>query len=651
MCGIAGFVCRGGYSVPYDASFQLEKMADAIRHRGPDDYGSWADAESGVGLLNRRLAVIDLSPAGHQPMISAGGRFVLVFNGEIYNHAELRREIGSNHSGWRGHSDTETLLEAFDAWGIEKTLKKAIGMFAIALWDRSERTLTLARDRFGEKPLYYGWQGNVFLFGSELKALKAHPAFEGEISRGALAEVLKFSYIRAPQSVYRGIRKLVPASYLNMRRADFDTLASPEPTAYWSLCDTVRAGKLERFSGSDGEAIDALESVLRNAIKSQMAADVPLGVFLSGGIDSSTLAALMQEESDRPVRTFTIGFREQRYDESRYAKLVAQRLGTEHTELYVSSRDAQETIPTLPRIYDEPFSDPSQIPTCLLSGLTRRHVTVSLSGDGGDEVFGGYNRHVFINGPWARMKSIPFPIRKNISRGISLLPYGLIAGAGRLLFSGNNEIADKLRKGAAALSEDDPARVYSNLISHWENPREIIDCDDETENPLSMSSMDGIFSGSPVSWFQYMDSTNYLPDDILVKVDRAAMSVSLETRVPYLDPRVVEFAWRLPVSMKFRNGKGKYILRRVLDRYVPSNLVDRPKSGFAIPIDTWLRRGLRDWAESLLSEGRLASEGYFRVAPVRNMWLEHLSGKRNWQYHLWDVLMIQAWLEDVNHAA
>lgn len=626
-------------------------MADALRHRGPDDAGVWVDGEAGIGLAHRRLSIIDLSPAGHQPMVSAGGRYVVAFNGEIYNHLNLRRELEIN-ADWRGHSDTETLLAGFEAWGVEATLKKAVGMFAIALWDRGERNLYLARDRMGEKPLYYGWQNGVFLFGSELKALKGHPSFQGEIDRGALALLLRHNYIPAPYSIYKDIRKLPAGTFLKLKvgGGQFAQGSLPDPVPYWSLSAVVEAGQREPIPSGDAEAISALEARLKESVGLQMVADVPLGAFLSGGVDSSTVVALMQAQSSRPVRTFTIGFNEDGYNEAEHAKAVARHLGTDHTELYVTPKEAMDVIPRLPVLYDEPFSDSSQIPTFLISQLARQHVTVSLSGDAGDELFGGYNRYFWAAKLWRWLRVMPKPARSGLAGVLTAMSpsswNAAFASSSRLIpaawFYANP--GDKLHKLAEILAAKSPEEIYLGLVSHWKQPGAVVVGGAEPPTALTEHVRQASLPDFE-NRMMYLDALSYLPDDILVKVDRAAMGVSLETRVPLLDHRVVEFAWRLPLSMKIRNGQGKWILRQLLYRYVPKELIERPKMGFGVPIGSWLRGPLRDWAEGLLDESRLKREGFIHPEPIRLKWAEHLSGKRNWQYYLWDVLMFQAWLE------
>lgn len=647
MCGIAGQLKWPGQSTEATLLNECTRMADAIIHRGPDDHGVWVKPDAGVGLAHRRLAIVDLSPAGHQPMLSVSGRYVIVFNGEIYNHLELRRQIEQEGRAptWRGHSDTETLLAAFDVWGIEKALKQSIGMFAIALWDLEQSVLVLARDRLGEKPLYYGWQGEgeqaVFLFGSELKALKAHPAFNASINRNALALYLRHNYIPAPHSIYEGINKLQPGCILTI------SLARREPMIqeYWSALSTVLEGTKSRHEYRDPQqAVDQLEVLLKSAVSQQMMADVPLGAFLSGGIDSSTIVALMQAQSSRPVKTFTIGFHEKGYNEAEHAKAVAKHLGTDHTELYVNPQQAMAVIPSLPDIYDEPFSDSSQIPTFLVSQLARQHVTVSLSGDAGDELFSGYTRYNVTANAWQKLSRLPLPLRKLAASSItSLSPQGWSTLLGWLPRLGHR-IGDKLHKGAGVLASTSVDQLYHGLVSHWDDPGQLVIGGSEPQTILTglMPDLEGL---APVERMMLLDLLTYLPDDILTKVDRASMAVTLESRVPMLDHRVVEFAWQLPQSLKQRDGVGKWALRQVLYRHVPQSLIDRPKMGFGVPIDAWLRGPLRDWAEDLLDESKLRQQGYLRPEPIRQKWQEHLNGSRNWAYHLWDILMFQAWLE------
>lgn len=641
MCGITGIM---GQSTT-ELTSCVRDMVASIRYRGPDDFGIWCDERVGIGLGHARLSILDLSPEGHQPMVSASGRYVIVFNGEIYNFAELRSELEVVGQKFRGHSDTEVMLAAFEEWGIEKAVPRFVGMFAFALWDRHTRTLTLGRDRLGEKPLYYGWQGETFLFGSELKALRAHPAFRAEVDRNALALLLRHNYIPAPYSIYQGISKLLPGCLLTVSLSQ----RNPQIAPYWSGKQAIEAGLTHPFEGSESAAVSALEALLKDAVGQQMVADVPLGAFLSGGVDSSTVVALMQAQSSRPVKTFTIGFHEEGYDEAQHAKLVARHLGTEHTELYVMPKEAMDVIPRLPALYDEPFSDSSQIPTFLVSELARRHVTVSLSGDGGDELFGGYNRYFWATNIWRRVGWVPQPLRAALAGALTALPpsawNGVFGGLSRFLPVGWRYAnpGDKLHKLAEILAVRTPEEIYLGLVSHWKQPTEIVRGTHEPPTVLT----------DPARWadlpdfeqrMMYLDQMTYLPDDILTKVDRAAMGVALETRVPLLDHRVVEFAWSLPLSMKIRHGQGKWLLRQVLYRHVPKELMERPKMGFGVPIDMWLRGPLKGWAEELLDEARMQREGYFNPRPIREKWEEHLSCRRNWSYYLWDVLMFQAWL-------
>ena len=655
MCGIAGFL-DGRYAVSEEACSIARAMADAIAHRGPDDAGIWLDRGAGVALAHRRLAIIDPSPAGRQPMESVSGRHIIVFNGEIYNHTDIRRQLEircPNACPWRGHSDTETLLAAIECWGLEKALQAAVGMFAFALWDREARTLYLARDRMGEKPLYYGMQNGVFLFGSELKALATHPAFGGDIDRDVLTLLLRHNYIPSPHSIYRGVRKLPAGTYIAVDRGPARQSVGelPEPQRYWSLREVVADGCTHSFEGNANDAVAALHDVLLQAVRQQMVADVPLGAFLSGGIDSSTIVALMQAQSERPVQTFTIGFGDPDYNEAAYAAAVAKHLGTEHTDLYVSAGDALEVIPRLPTLFDEPFADHSQIPTFLVAQMARQCVTVALSGDGGDEIFGGYRHYTRTPWLWQAVSRTPTPFCRLGTHAIGvLLPHGsghwLPDSSLRRTQLGRGwaQAKVKARKLASLMECQSPEQLYRRQISRWLNPETVVCGSSEPSTVLA----------DPASWpdapdfasrLMAVDALSYLPEDILVKVDRAAMGVSLETRTPFLDHRVVEFAWRLPLSVKIRNGRQKWGLQQILYKYVPKKLIERPKAGFEMPLAAWLRGPLRDWAEALLDERRLQREGFFDPQPIRQQWHEHLSGREHWEGHLWSVLMFQAWLE------
>ncbi|MFM0053596.1 asparagine synthase (glutamine-hydrolyzing) [Caballeronia grimmiae] len=644
MCGIAGFLTRGRLDES-SAMPRLRGMCDSLERRGPDDAGYWIDAQAGVALGHRRLSIVDLSEFGHQPMASACGRYVIVYNGEVYNAEDLRKALDAQRgrADWRGHSDTEVLLAAFAQWGIEKTLDKAHGMFAFALWDRHERVLTLGRDPLGEKPLYYAWLGDTFVFGSELKALRRHPAFRDVgVDRDALGMYMRYLSIPAPHTIYEGISKLPPGSLATVRPAYGDVVVRP----YWRLEDVVARAKAEPF---EGDAVGELDSVFRKVLRDQMVADVPLGAFLSGGIDSSLVVSLMQAESARAVKTFSIGFDQAGFNEAKHARDIAEHLGTEHHELYVTADHALAVVPQLPQIYDEPFADSSQIPTFLVSQMARSHVTVSLSGDGGDELFGGYNRHVAAQGLWDKLSRVPLPARALTARCVRGLGaerldrmtaplVGIMPASLR-----HTQVGEKLLKLADAMSAEGLDASYERLVSAFDAPEQIV--------PGCRASIVASAAGSlPASLtnaerMMYLDAVRYLPTDILAKVDRAAMHVSLETRVPFLDRRVVECAWRFPLSMKVDKGVGKVVLRNLLDRYVPRKLFERPKHGFSVPIASWLRNELRDWASDLLSSDRLRREGYLNEPMVRKMWDQHLAGTHSWHTRLWAVLMFEAWLD------
>ena len=651
MCGIAGFIGFDSLRIE-DVYSTAQSMGAEIHHRGPDDSGVWVDKQAQVAMIHRRLSILDLSSAGHQPMMSSSGRYVIIFNGEIYNHKEVRSALDYNlvsaERDWMGHSDTETLLAAIEVWGFEATLKKVRGMFAIALWDRKHRDLYLARDRIGEKPLYYGWQQGVFLFGSELKSLRIHPAFNNEIDRNSLCLQLRHSYIPAPYSIYVGINKLLPGHYLKISSTSRSTISGSVSKPYWSLQQILESNNTDVFSYPKGDAISSLDSLLRDIVAEQMLADVPLGAFLSGGIDSTLIVSLMQSLSTNPVNTFTIGFNESGYDEAKYAKSIANYLGTNHTEMYVTSEQALDVIPYLPILFDEPFSDPSQIPTYLVSKMTKQHVTVALSGDAGDELFGGYNRYFQTEKWWGTIDKVPLFLRLLASKAISSTPpyiFTRIAHVAAAVSSNRLQwpnLANNIYKISSILAVDSRSKLYNNFVSNWHDPGAVVVNGSE---PITQIDTSKFNFNNIVDQMMALDTITYLPDDILCKVDRASMGASLETRVPMLDHRAIEFAWQLPRSMKIRDGQGKWILREILDKYVPRELIHRPKMGFGVPIDAWLRGSMRDWAESLIDESRLKSEGYFHPAPIRQKWNEHVSQRRNWQYHLWDVLMFQVWLE------
>jgi asparagine synthase (glutamine-hydrolysing) len=648
MCGIAGFV-GGDWSGSGAAAATLARMNACLRHRGPDRADSWTDPDARVALAFNRLAILDLSPAGDQPMHSANGRYVIVFNGEVYNHRELRDELAAadRAPAWRGHSDTESLLAAIEAWGLRGALDRSTGMFAFALWDRQERTLSLARDRLGEKPLYYGRQrpGGPLLFGSELKALAQHPAFDGEVDRAALTLLLRYGTIPAPFSIYRGIAKLPPATVLTLREG-----AEPVIEAYWSGAAAAERGVADPLQLGPDQAVDALEALLERSVGRQMVADVPLGAFLSGGVDSSSIVALMQKLSARPVKTFTIGFREHGYDEAEHAAAVARHLGTDHTELYVTAEEARAVIPRLPEIYDEPFADSSQIPTHLVAALARRSVTVALSGDGGDELFAGYDRYRMTAQLWRGMSAVPRPLRTAAGRAltrISPAAWDRLGHATRSLVPSSlrvDRLGDKIHKGAPLLGSASAAQLYTGMLSAWNDPGAVVIGGSEPEAPCPR--LDNL---GAVERMMALDLLGYLPDDILAKVDRAAMAVSLETRVPFLDHHLVEFAWRLPLALKLRGGTTKWILRELLYRHVPRSLIERPKMGFGVPIGRWLRGPLRDWAEALLDRRQLEQQGFFRPEPIRHLWEAHLLGKVDAQNRLWPVLMFQSWREARHH--
>jgi asparagine synthase (glutamine-hydrolysing) len=642
MCGIAGFwQTKRKAEVPAEL---LVQMGNTLKSRGPDDSGVFYDKLTGLGLVHRRLAILDLSPAGHQPMRSHSGRYLIVFNGEVYNFEEIRSELGVGES-WSGHSDTEVILEAVERWGVKGAVLRFVGMFAFALWDRKDLKLYLVRDRLGIKPVFYGWVDGQFVFASELKAIRQYPGFQARIDRDALALYMRHNYVPAPHCIYQGISKLNAGCILML-----DSLQEqPKIDQYWSASEVARQGLRSPVDGPTVEIIEQLEHKIAEAVKLRMIADVPLGAFLSGGIDSSTVVALMQAQSTRPVKTFTIGFHEDAYNEANHAKIIAAHLGTDHTELYVTPQEALNVVPLLPAMYDEPFADSSQIPTYLVSKLARQSVTVSLSGDGGDELFGGYARYFLMKRVWNSMRPFPKPLRQAVSRMLASVSPKTIDNIYRVaspLVPHNKRsfpLGDKAHKFAGLLGADTQERIYMHALTHWDNPAAVVNGASEPET-VRRFVHEARWLPSMEESMMLTDTVHYLPDDILTKVDRASMAVSLEARVPILDHRVVEFAWKLPISFKIRDGKGKWALRQVLYKYVPAAMIDRPKMGFGVPIDSWLRAELREWAEDLLSVESLERHGLFNIAAIRTKWQEHISGDRNWQHLLWDVLVFQDWM-------
>jgi asparagine synthase (glutamine-hydrolysing) len=656
MCGFAGFLDRSSGITQERLTEIVNRMTASVIHRGPDDGRIWVDAEAGIALGHRRLAILDLTAEGRQPMFSEDGRLVTVFNGEIYNFQELRAELERAGRRFRSRSDTEVMLAAFREWGVKSAAARFNGMFALALWDRKERTLTLLRDRFGKKPVYYGWAGKTLLFGSELKVLRQHPDFAGELNRGALALYLRHGYIPSPYSIYRGIYKLPPATWLTIR-ADQPAVAQPSgcgapgaPELYWSLKEAAERGVNSLRTGPVEELLDELRVLLEDAVRLRMIADVPLGAFLSGGIDSSLVVGVMQSLCSRPVRTFSIGFQEPDYNEAELAKEVAGRLGTEHTELYVSAGEAMAVIPSLGGMFDEPFADSSQIPTSLVAKLARRHVTVSLSGDGGDELFGGYHAYLVNSRAWERIAGTPAWLRAAAGKLVAAIPGRVWGGAYRAVEGVLPEAARRPNGGwrfyrfGLSLARTAQEEYYRELISQWEQPARLLAGVEEPgtafTDRLQWARLPGF-----VERMMYLDMQCYLPDDILTKVDRASMAVSLETRCPLLDYRLAEFAWRVPTALKLRDGQGKWLLRQLAYRYVPRSLLDRPKKGFAVPIGEWLRGPLREWAEELVRPERLKREGVFEPGAVERRWSAHLAGEADWSSCLWSVLMFQLWSE------
>jgi len=649
MCGIVGFWSDDGIH-PEKFQATISKMTNTLTHRGPDDVGVWVNDKNGIALGQRRLSILDLSAAGHQPMISENGRYVVVFNGEIYNHLSLRKSLldeGAVSYNWHGQSDTETLLAGIEHWGIVETLKKLVGMFAIGIWDYTDTTITLARDRIGEKPLYYGFQKNTLLFGSELKALKPHKDFAGEINRNSICLYLRHSYVPTPHSIFNGIKKLPPGTLIQFPlKENVDTLKSVAPMEYWSLAEVANTGLNNPFKGSDAEAVELLDKQIRDSVKLQMMADVPLGVFLSGGIDSSLITSLMQAQSVQSIKTFSIGFESAEFNEAIYANAIAKHLGTDHTELYVTSEDAMQVIPLLGKIYDEPFSDSSQIPTYLVSKLAKTDVTVALSGDGGDELFCGYNSAFFVD-QWKYISKIPYSVRKllgDLIRCAVNYPIDALIKHSRNTNTRFVKLNERLTSLANRLNKVDSvdSLIYS-LASVIDNPEDVVlGAQIQSNYFTDICKMSAIKDIKPRQMF--LTTKTYLPDDILVKVDRAAMANSLETRMPLLDHRVIEMAWGLPMLMKIRNGEKKWILKQVLNKYVPNHLFDRSKSGFSIPLAQWLRGPLKAWAEDLLNKERLVKEGYFDVEYIHEKWVDHQDGVKNNQTFLWSILMFEMWL-------
>lgn len=637
MCGIAGFWMsidsRDG------AASTLAAMTDAMVHRGPDAAGAWIDPDAGIALGHRRLSIVELSPLGAQPMISDDERFVLVFNGEIYNHELLREELLKRGHRFRGHSDTEVLLALIARDGLHAALTRCVGMFAIAVWDRRDRVLQLARDRFGEKPLYVATIDGGIAFASTLAPIRRHPGFRASIDRGALAAYLRHGYVPAPHAIFTNAHKVEPATIVTWTG---DRSNTPVVTRYWSAEDAAAAGIATPFEGSDEDAVNALDHALRRAVREQMMADVPLGAFLSGGVDSSLIVALMQAEGSRAARTFTIGFEDPAFNEAQHAAAVAAHLHTEHTTLVVTPQDALDVIPRLAGIYDEPFADSSQIPTTLVAALARRHVTVALSGDGGDELFGGYQRYAVVEQAWRRLSPVPKSMRRIAASAMTAVgaeAWDVACRASGLHSRGVT--GDRIHKLAALVESPSSSSFYRDLVSSWTTPSKVVRVAQEPHSRLLQPL--GRVPGGLLGEMMLRDQVTYLPDDILVKVDRATMASSLESRAPFLDHRIAELAWTLRRDQWRRDGRGKWIARAVLDRYVPRALIDRPKQGFGVPIASWLRGPLREWADDLLSPSALAADEMFDPAPIRQRWSEHQQGARNWSASLWHVLMFQAW--------
>jgi len=639
MCGITGFVARGGGLDGNTLDQTVRSMASTISHRGPDGHGVFVDEACGLAFGHRRLAIVDLTEAGAQPIASRDGRWILNYNGEIYNYREIRDQLEQEGgpTSWRGHCDSEVLVEAIAAWGIERTLIRGNGMFAFAVWDRRERTLHLARDRMGEKPLYYGWQSDVFLFGSELKSLIAHPKFTREIDPASVSEFLIYGYVPTPLSIFKGIKKLPPGCVIALRSSDA-VGSAPVPKRYWNLPLPAPTPQ------SDSDALAKLDDLLRDSVRLRMQADVPMGAFLSGGIDSSSIVSLMQSCATSPIRTFSIGFEEEAFDEAKFAAGVARHLGTDHTELKVTEIDALSVVPELPKLYDEPFADSSQVPTYLLAKLTRHYVTVSMSGDGGDELFCGYARYFAFDAIWKRLSLLTGPGRRFLGATIAKAPDSLWRTLPRLLPTRllREMNPPRARKMAAVLSSSGAQEFYRHIVRQWSAGELMPETFHSTEIFFNQFDIVRHFC-HPVLGMSFVDMGSYLPDDILVKVDRATMAASLEGRIPFLDHRIVEFAAKLPIDQKIRGAIGKRLLRRLLNRYVPDRLIDRPKMGFGIPIEAWLRSKLKPWAEDLLFGVPTVIDELIDMKAVRDIWLEHKSGRSDQHYRLWTVLMLIAW--------
>lgn len=641
MCGLTGFWDFKKQTSKETLLAYAEAMAAQIKERGPDSWGGWCDEKAGIVLGHRRLAIVDLSEAGHQPMISSSEHSVMIYVGEIFNATELREELIALGCRFRGHSDTEVILEACEMWGVAAACERFIGMFAFAFWDRRNQKLFLARDRVGIKPMYWGFNQGILFFGSQVKSFTAHPQWRPNLDKNALTAYFRFNYVPTPLSIFEGVYKLFPGTVLSV-----DGQGRTEEVRFWDFQKIAEQGISQRLVRSTSDWVEELDVLLRDVIKRRMMADVPLGAFLSGGIDSSTVVALMQAQSLKPIQTFSIGFHETGFDEAKYAAQVAKHLGTNHHEWYLTASEACEIIPSIPNWFDEPFADVSQIPTFLVSRLARQFVTVSLSGDGGDELFAGYNRYFVGQAFWQRIRILPFWLRRVSAygiQGISPKSWDNLAEIIPKRFR-PRWVGDKAYKFADVLKSPKFAHLYRSLVSHWDTPEALVREGYELDTP-PWDKFEQLTSGNFLDTMQIMDTLTYLPDDILTKVDRASMAVSLEARVPLLDHRLIEFAWNLPQDVKIRQGQTKWVLREVLNRYVPRHLIERPKMGFGVPINEWLRGPLRDWAEDLLCEKRLNEDGILNPAPIRKRWQEHLSGKRDWQYSLWGVLMFQTWKE------